>query len=73
MRLHKLTVSLAGTVVVLGLFLLGPSFSSYVRTAAKSMQDSIEESVPIETKQRVLSRRKKSLAADLQILEKTRD
>ena len=36
------------TVVVVGFLLLGGSFASYVRTSARSVQESVQDSVPLE-------------------------
>ena len=47
MKLVKLTVSLATCVVALGFLLLG-NVGSYVRTATRSLEDSVKEQVPIE-------------------------
>lgn len=47
MKLVKLTVSLATCVLALGFLLLG-NVGSYVRTATRSLEDSVKEQVPIE-------------------------
>ena len=48
MRLIKLTLSLGGCVLTLLLFVLGNQFSSYLRTAAGSVQENVQDAVPIE-------------------------
>lgn len=48
LRAVKYVVAAFLAVLVGGVLLLGPGFFSYVRTSARSVQDSVQESVPIE-------------------------
>ncbi|MCA9140530.1 MAG: hypothetical protein KDB00_27350 [Planctomycetales bacterium] len=48
LRAVKYVVAAFLAVLVGGVLLLGPGFFSYVRTSARSVQDSVQDSVPIE-------------------------
>ncbi|WP_182864847.1 signal peptide-containing protein [Stieleria mannarensis] len=47
-RAVKYSVAAFLAVLIGGVLLLGPGFFSYVRTSARSVQDSVQETVPIE-------------------------
>jgi len=48
LRYVKYAVLSVLTVIVGGLLVFGANFSSYVRTSARSVQDAVKESVPVE-------------------------
>ena len=48
LRSIKYAVATVVAVVVCGFFLVGSQFFSYVRTSARSVQDSVRENVPVE-------------------------
>ncbi|MEM6689527.1 MAG: hypothetical protein AAF664_08880 [Planctomycetota bacterium] len=48
MKLIKLTASLFACVVALAMMAFGTQFTSYVRTAARSVEESVQDTVPIE-------------------------
>lgn len=48
MRLLKIPLLAAAAFIVVGVLFFGGNFTSYVRTSAKSVQNAVQDSVPIE-------------------------
>lgn len=48
MRLLKIPLLAAAAIVVVGILFFGGNFTSYVRTSAKSVQNAVQDAVPIE-------------------------